>query len=165
MTDYTIRAQKFIDQIAPFLTDCDTIREFAHAVTAFNTIYHRKVIFAHGLTRIALITSDYVVKFDYGRKNDIIIFGGCQNEMNMYQQAQNEGYAHLFAKITLVTHNNRNYYVMPRVYGIGRYEEDVYDYVNDDDREWLYDHVFDIHNANYGWYKGYPIIFDYAACN
>ena len=159
-SDYKYRAMRFIYMVYPYIKDCHTPREYQRAILSFNKDFHRKVIVCSGLTRVALITSDYVIKIDYGTEGQY--YGTCERELQVYKHAEEEGYAYLLAKISKVYYARREWYIMPRVYGIGRREEDVYEYVNEEECDWLINNIADVHNLNYGWCNGYPLIFDYA---
>lgn len=161
--DYTVRAMKFIAAIAPYIGGCRETWDYRRAVAAFNSDYHRNVKVKSGATRVALITSDYVIKFNYG--NRVRDFGGCGNEVRLYKQAEKDGYAYLLAKITAKIYDHKTYYIMPLVRGIGKHEDtDVWGFLKFDERDWLHAHgVFDLHEYNYGFKNGYPVIIDYAA--
>lgn len=164
-SSYIIRAQRFIHQIAQYI-DAENIDidDFEHIVYRFNHFYHRNVIFAHGATRIALITSDYVVKIDYDSWQ-ISRFGGCENEMRMYEEAKRDGMAYLFAEITPYVYEGLTYYIMPRVNGIGRYDDDAWGWMSEVESDWCEEHgIFDLHNENYGWHQGHVVLIDYGAC-
>ena len=163
-SDYISRAQRFIHQISQYI-DADSlyVDDFNYAVAKYNRTYHRHVIFAHGATRFALITSDYVVKVDYDEWQ-ISRFGGCENELSIYTQACNDGMEYLFAEITPYSYHGITYYIMPRIGGIGRYEEDAWEYMTEEESDWCYSHgLFDLHNENYGWKNGEIILIDYGA--
>ena len=161
--DYAVRAMKFIAAIAPYIEGCCETWDYRRAVAKFNSNYHRNVKVASGVTRVALITSDYVIKFNYG--NRLRDFGGCGNEVRLYKQAEKDGYAYLLAKITAKVYDYKTYYIMPLIRGIGKYEEtDVWTFLKPDECDWLHAHgVFDLHEYNYGFKNGYPVIIDYAA--
>ena len=112
--DYIVRAQKFIQEIAYYLEGADSIESYDWAVTAFNADHHRAVKMAHGLTRIALITSDYVIKIDYDPVK-IATFGGCKNEMKIYELAEHDNISYLFAKITPYEYNGTYSAVMSNI--------------------------------------------------
>lgn len=160
--NYEERAQKFIAQINPYIKECRRISEFEFAVCKFNREHHRKVRMCHGATRIAFITSDYVIKINYrgwgsGR------FGGCADEVKMYKKAKQDGFEHLFAKITPVRKGyGRTYYIMPRINGIGRTDEHAEEYLVGDEWDYVVHNVGDRHNENYGWKDGHIILIDYA---
>lgn len=165
-TSYITRAQYFIHQIAQYIDPENyTFDDIAYQVDRFNLMYHRHVIFAHGATRIALITSDYVIKVDYDDWQ-IAHFGGCENEMQVYGMAKRDGMAYLFAEITPYIYEGITYYIMPRVNGIGRYEDDAWEYMTEEESDWCSDHgIFDLHNENYGWHQGHIVLIDYGACD
>lgn len=164
-SSYVIRARQFAHDIYPFICDCKTVEDYCTAVENFNVAYHRSVRVACGQTRVALITSDYVLKLDYGRKAKR--FGGCVSEYRAYQKVFNDGYAYLFAKINPVMVNEKVFYIMPRINGIG-YErngyDDAFDVVTDEEQDYLWDNFRDLHYENYGWKNKRPVIVDYAYC-
>lgn len=159
---YQVRAQKFIRQIAPFLERCNNTTDYEYAVYAYNNMFHRHVRYAHGLTRIALITSDYVVKIEYG--NLVTVYGGCEEELSLYKEAEEEGFAYILAKIDYFHYNGRDYYIMPRINSIGRTDEDADEYMTESEKDWCNSHrLCDLHNGNYGWKNNHVILIDYAA--
>ena len=163
--NYEVRAKKFLEQIAPFLDGCKTVWDYIDAVTAYNQVYKRHVLVRSGATRVALITSDYVIKINCGDSYKCKLFGNCASERRIYKEAEKDGFAYLFAKTTPVICNHKRYYIMPRVRNIGRCDGDVNEYLTDEENDWLDEHgIFDLHFQNYGWNNGYPIIIDYAAC-
>lgn len=159
---YEVRAERFIHQIYNYICDCKTVRQFEKAVYRFNIDHNRKVMFSHGLTRVCFITSDYAVKCNFGSDYDLSCFGGCLSEMAVYDEAVKDGFAYLFAKPTMISYDSHDFCIMPRIYGIGRYEEDAYDFLTDAENDWVCEHICDLHNGNYGWKNGRPVIFDYA---
>lgn len=160
---YEVRAEKFIHQIYSFICDCEEVEDYEWAVNGFNYKYHRNVKVAHGLTRVALITSDYVVKIDCGRAYNLAQFGGCANEFDIYAQAEEDGFEYLFAKPTEIVYNDLVFCVMPRIRGIGKKEDDADWYMSIEESDWVCERVFDLHNGNYGWKDGHPVLIDYAA--
>lgn len=161
--DYIVRAMKFIAAIAPYIEGCCDKWDYFRAVERFNHDHHRNVKVSNGATRVALITADYVIKFNYGDRTRL--FGGCRDEVRLYKQAEKDGYEYLFAKITAKVYNHKTYYIMPLVRGIGKYEDtEVTDFLRFDEVCWIRDHrLFDLHEYNYGFKNGRPIIIDYAA--
>ena len=164
-SSYIVRAQRFIEEVYPYIEGKTTSpNECYRAIQQFNMRKSRKVQVAHGCSRIAFITSDYVVKFDYD-KSEVRRLGGCESEVRFYQFAEQEGFAYLLAEITPFTYNGYTFYIMPRVYGIGRYE---YSYAEDmahgAEEDFLRTYLYDLHEENYGWYRGQVVIVDYA-CN
>lgn len=110
-SSYQSRALKLWKALAPYMKDCRTTTQYYYAVEKFNEEHRNyNIKFAHGATRVCFICSDYAIKKDYGRgKED---FGGCEDELRKYEDAQYEGYEHLFAPIEKIA---RGVYVMPRV--------------------------------------------------
>jgi len=156
---YEVRAQKFIRRIAKYLEGAQEVYDFQWGVKAYNYHYHTKVKLDYGMSRVALITSDYVVKIDYNKTP----WGNCEDEMQVYTEATLDGFSYLFAKITRYEYNGISFYIMPRIHGIGRTPYDAEEYLTAEENDWVYEHLFDLHNHNYGWYKNKIIIFDYAA--
>ena len=159
--NYEVRAQKFIQQIFPYLEGCENNHdEREYAILAFNHDYNRKVMYKHGMTRYALITADYAVKVDYACTR----WGNSEDEMKLYEEAVQDGFEYMFAKITRYTYLGINFYIMPRVYGIGKKFDDADWYMSEDEKDWCYDHnLCDLHKYNYGWKDDHVVIFDYAA--
>ena len=161
---YVIRAMKFAEMIYPFICDCRTVVEYCEAVDNFNAVYHRHVVLRHGQTRIALLTSDYVVKLDFGNRGKR--WGTCSDEVKGYSRAFKAGFAYLFARPTSYMVNECVFYIMPRIHDVDgerSMDEDVYFHLEDDDeRDFVMENFGDMHSANYGWKNGHPVIFDYA---
>ncbi len=165
-TPYEIRAQKFIKDFFPFISECETYYQFSQAVAAYNYVRRRHVFMAYGLTRIAFITSDYVVKINFARHDENFErFGDCETEIAVYQKAEHDGYEYLFAKISPYYYQEHNFYIMPRINGIGRYDDDAEEHLSYDEYLWVYSHVHDLHCNNYGWKNGHIVIIDYACAD
>ena len=162
MSNYEIRAKKFIAEVYPYIKDCGDNFDFSVAIRRFNRDHHRNVQIASGATRVVMITSDYVIKVDYdgwGRGQ----FGSCADEARMYRKAKRDGFAHLFAKITAVRKGyDRTFYIMPRIRGIGKKPYDATAYVGGDEYDYLDNNVGDLHHYNYGWKDGHIVMIDYA---
>ena len=152
-SSYEVRAKRFIEEIADYLEMCHDYDTYEFATYVFNTSHHRAVKFAHGMTRIAFITSDYVVKIDCPEYEGCIErYGGCEREMEVYAKAVKDGFDFLFAKISCYEYRGRKYYIMPRIKGLKRRWDNAEDYIYDRDAlNWLYDNgITDLHNENYG---------------
>jgi len=165
MANYIVRAQKFVQDIFPFISgEFESIAKTRLSVALFNQQNHRHVKLAHGLTRIALMTSDYVVKFDYD-EDKVSCFGGGEAEVELYEQAKADGFGYLFAEITRYEYMGRCFYIMPRIKGIGKYEySDAWEFMSGAETDWCYDHgLFDLHEKNYGWRDGHVCLIDYGA--
>lgn len=160
MSNYVNRAVKFIHDILPYIMrDELTPRKVEMNVRDYNLDKHRHVIVNHGIGRIALLTSDYVIKFDYSKS----VWGDCQAELAMYNIAVQEHYEYLFAEITPYECEGHTWYIMPRINGIGRYEDDAWEYISEEENDWICSHgLTDLHNLNYGWKDDHIVIIDYA---
>ena len=164
MRDYVERAKDFVEQIFPYISECMNPWKVGGFIRQFNADFDRKVIVRSGLSRIALITSDYVVKFDYDPE-EVDSIGGCMNEMELYAQAKAEGFAYLFAEITPFKHEGRMFFIMPRIRGIGSGDRYAEDYMTSAEKNFCRVHkLTDLHTQNYGFRKGHVCIVDYA-CN
>lgn len=160
MRSYEERAKDFIQLIFPYLNKYNFDHDMRKwGIFAFNHTYNRKVIYAHGMTRYALITSDYVVKVDYAQTR----WGNSEDEMKLYKEAVADGFDYLFAKISRYEYSGKTFYIMPRIRGIGKKDYDADEYLTEEERDWVCEHVCDLHNQNYGWKDGHVVIFDYAA--
>jgi len=166
-SSYQVRALKCFSMLLPYIVGCHKVYEFERAVRLFNQHYHRHVMVDHGLTRIVFITSDYAIKIDYG--NEGMVFGGCEEEVKMYETAKKDGFGYLFAAIERIECNGYVAYVMPRVRNIPPdWDEDAEDsriienYLSDEECRYLFDHVRDVHWRNFGLRGGRPVIVDYA---
>ena len=145
MRSYEERAKDFIKEIFPVIADVNTPWSVRDKIATFNYQNHRNVIVGNGLSRIALITSDYVVKWDYD-EDEVNIIGGCEDEIELYALAKEDGFEYLFAKITRYQYNDRTFYIMPRISGIGR-DEDEYadDYMTEAEKTKKYSHPYLLH--------------------
>jgi len=170
MRNYEDRAMDFVKELYPYLVDFGAFDRhsfvrYATAVDAFNDDKHRKVHFANGLTRVAFITSDYVVKYEYN-PNNVDFYGGCENEIVRYVKAEEEGFAYLFAKITRFLYNGHAFYIMPKIRGIGqdRYEDKYADeFMTEEESDFIYGlGVTDMHYQNFGFRNGHVCLVDYA---
>lgn len=160
---YEVRAQNFIKQIFPYLISCRKYRDYEFAVWAFNMKFNRKVIFQHGLTRIAFITSDYVIKMNF-HESAAELFGDCESEIALYNEAEQDGFEYLFAKISRYEYRNTTFYIMPRISEINKTYNEAWDYMTDEECDWCCNHCLgDLHCSNYGWKNGHIVIIDYAA--
>lgn len=162
MRDYIERAKDFVEQIFPYISECMNPWRLSGCVDSFNIDFDRKVVLKHGLSRIALITSDYVVKFDYD-PDEIDSIGGCANELELYEIAQKEGFAYLLAEITPFMHEGRMFYIMPRIRGIGSGRHYAERYMSNAEKEFCRRHrISDLHTSNYGFRHGHVCLVDYA---
>lgn len=166
-SSYQARALKCFSMLLPYIVNCHRVYEFERAVQLFNMHYHRHVIVDHGLTRVVFITSDYAIKMNYGM--DSCMYGGCEEEVEMYERAKKDGFGYLFAAIERIECNGYVAYVMPRIKNIpedwdedASYYRHIERYISDEEYEYLCAHVRDVHWRNFGLRGGRPVIVDYA---
>ncbi len=156
-TDYITRAIRFIHQIAPYLSNPTCLDDTYWDMMEFNKNCRRRVIMCNGATRIALITSDYVVKLDY---SSVELYGGCERELEFYQYACKRGYGEYVAAVTKVSYMGINFYVYPRAKYIGRTY--IWKTMPHDAYEWVIRNVRDLHSENVGIINGHGVVIDYA---
>lgn len=164
--DYEVRAKKFIKEFAPYLKGIRITKSnfyaICEAVRRFNVDKKRNVKVASGASRIALITSDYVVKLDLGTTWT----GNSKTEMLGYQQAQKDGYEYLLAKISLYKYRNRSFFIMPRARVATtltwQSQERLWYKLTEDERRYLYGNFKDLHRNNWGSLNGKLVLIDYA---
>ena len=162
MRSYIERAKDFITEISPFIRDWTDLFLVECDVGAFNHQKDRKVIMRHGLSRIALITSDYVVKYDFD-PFEVECIGGCEAEVELYKHAVEDGFAYLFAEITHYNYEGKDFYIMPRVRGIGTGDCNGYHLMSVKEKRWCEkQNLEDLHCGNYGFRNGQICIVDYA---
>lgn len=158
-TDYTVRAQKFLDEIFPVIEKyLDDPYNLADTLFDYCAKKRERVQVRNGVSRWAVIRSDYVIKYDY---NEDCWAGNCPNEVRKYAQAEKDGYAYLFAKITPVVSHNITFYIMPRVKNIGHHR-DLVNALTNDEWDYIWNVTNDLHYYNYGWKDDKPVIVDYA---
>lgn len=162
MRNYVERAKDFVEQIYPYICTCTNPWDVRQRVLIFNANFTRAVKVGSGLSRIALITSDYVVKFDYDPE-EVESIGGCDNEYELYYEAKAEGFDYLFAKITPYEYQGREFYIMPRIRGIGSGRYYAEHYMNDEEKDFCRRYrITDLHTENYGFRNGKVCLIDYA---
>lgn len=159
-SSYKVRAIKFLDQILPYIKDnLDSLYFIKKKVQEYNVRYHRNVRVCNGACRIVLVTSDYVIKWDYS--NNVKTFGGNIEELKMYEIAKMEGFAYLLAEPMAQIRNNVTFIIMRRFEVVEKDTEIEY-YVDEEEYDWLCCHIGDIHDNNFVIVDGAPIIIDYA---
>ena len=163
MRSYEERAKDFIHKVFPFIKDVERPWDTRNNIAYFNMNFHRNVKVAAGISRIALITSDYVVKFDYDEDN-VEYVGGCEAEVNLYKLAEEEGFAYMFAKITRYEYCGKAFYIMPRIRYINSHRwYYAQHFMSPTERKWCDSHhITDLHANNYGFRDGHVCLIDYA---
>lgn len=163
-SDYRVRALAFLKSIFPYIHSClfdlDELRE---KVDEYNRDRSRKVIFSYGSARAVLITSDYVIKWDYD-DDCVKDIGGCDDERRAYEAAMKDGYEYLLAEITMVDFRGYRFGIMPRIRNVGPdyHGGDIKKYLTRDEYAWLSEFDKDIHHYNWGIRHGKPCVIDYA---
>lgn len=163
-SSYVERAERFIQQVASYIDGCTDYIDLNRAMCDFMMEHPRRNISVkHGMARMALVTSDYVIKMNYD-DDWVDSVGGCEEEMEFYATAESEGMGHLFAKITRYEYEGRKYYIMPRIHGIREDNwRDAYSYMSFAESKWCKSHkLYDLHSGNYGFRDGHVCIFDYG---
>ena len=165
MSNYEQRAVKFAAILARYFHDCETLDEYIDAIEFYNAVHTNKLNYDFGVSRIAIIRSDYVIKIAYLTDDEEWQdkhAGTNQTEADVYEQACKDGFEYLLAKTTLMKINGREFAIMPRVRYINDYKRDYEDYLTYAERKWIYNHVYDIHRGNVGYKNHKPVIIDYA---
>jgi hypothetical protein len=161
--DYKVRAFNFLKSLYPYIEgSLNDPYECADGVMAFNEEKHRKVGVAWGSVRVAFISSDYVVKYDY---DEVYAkrYGGCEDEEEFYKFAKEKGFENLFAEISSFEYMGRTFYVMPRVNMRASQEGGRAEYYLDGaELEFVDNYLYDLHDENFGWKNNRLVIFDYA---
>lgn len=166
-SDYRIRARKFLKSIfsliqynmyEPYEVESTLSKYFYNS----NRVIHVK----WGATRIAIITSDYVIKWDYADAETIIEFGGISSEIKFYAQAVNDGYGYLFAEATPFEYRGHVFSIMPRIGRIGfvnhNYKQ-LSDCLSTKELNYIRENIYDMHCDNWGIKHQQAIIVDYAS--
>lgn len=164
-SSYRVRAIRFLEQVFPYIKDVMTSpSDVEAAIIDFNINRSRRVEVFYGSARIALVTSDYVVKWDYDV--DVVQeIGGCDNEYSAYQKALVSGYSYLLAEAYLICYNGIHFLIMPRVRHIGLKNHggrNIDEFLTPDEYSWLVNFVNDLHSWNWGIYRGRAVVIDYA---
>ena len=160
--DYRVRAEKFAHVLVKLFADCRYLEDFEYAVRQYNNTHrHCSMKIAHGISRIAIIRSDYVIKFH--RRADFDGWAGDNtSERRMYEKAVDDGYDYLLAETNLVNIDGVQVAIMPRIYGIGS-TYDYEDYLTWDELEWVENNIGDIHSKNFGIRNNNICFVDYAS--
>lgn len=161
--EYVERAKWFMKDFLHYINNDTFILNDAvmlsEAIEKYNKTFDCNLCYDSGQTRHVLIYSDFVIKWDKGEER-IKRFGGCENEVKMYDKAEDMGMAYLLARITPIEINGLNFYVMPKVDYVA--EADIYEYLTEQEIFWMDDNLGDIHSENWGWIDDNVVIFDYA---
>ena len=159
-SDYRVRAEKFIRRVYPYIENCHTPTQARRCIEKYNEEHHSHIIVENGMTRFALVYSDYVIKFDYGTDQEWA--GGCEEEYQKYTEViASSPFNYLFAEMTKIQIDQKDIYIMPRVKGIGESHR-CWNNLTNEEYDFIYSVTSDVHRWNYGRYKRKPKIIDYA---
>lgn len=161
MRSYEERAKDFLKRVYPtisqYLTDPYMVEE---CMDKFNEKNNRDVVVCWGSARVALITSDYVIKWEYDM-DEVGYIGGFEDELGLYEKAKKDGFAYLFAEITPFEYRDFPFYIMPRIQG-AEYST-AWNYMTEKEKKWCRSHYLDdLHSGNFGFRDGHVCIFDYG---
>ena len=103
-TDYESRARKFAHVLIALFAGCESLDDFEFAISEYNATHSRPLVYAHGVSRIAIIRSDYVIKFDFcpsgwwedGRA------GSISSEAHVYEQQLRMAWNIFLLKLLLI---------------------------------------------------------------
>lgn len=163
-TSYESRAMKVVIMLVMLFTGCEYLEDFEERIFRYNATHYRQIKYSHGVSRIAIICADYVIKFDItpvGRFSDGSA-GDIYSEQRVYTKAVIDGMEHLLAKTTVGECNGRRYCIMPRINDVGNWSKDWRDYCTAEEEEWLDNNLFDLHCGNVGYRHGKVCVIDYA---
>ena len=165
---YEIRAAKFAALLVRLFAACSTLADFEEAILAYNATHNIPLHYAHGVSRIAILRADYVIKFNLQPDDDWVTDDGtCRagdnsTEAKVYARAERDVFAYLLAKTTVMVIGNRAVSIMPRISGVNDRWRYWGDHVTDEEYDWLCENVHDIHEGNVGYYRGKPVVVDYG---
>lgn len=165
-TTYEERGLKFAETLAKIFQACVYLEDFISVIEHYNETHSRKLRWSNGVSRIVIIRSDYVIKFDYhpcrfwedGRA------GNCESEEEVYQMAVEDGMEHLLAKPTVRHLFNHTISIMPKINGIGDGRRNWWEHCTREEYLWLEDNINDLHNNNLGYRNRKVCVIDYAWC-
>lgn len=166
MRTYVERAEDFVKE----LFECKGENTFKknygvrRIVAEYLSLHpRRRVKVEEGAARTAIITSDYVIKIDTGCTDT---YGGCEEEMEFYDYACDNGMEHLLAKPTRFCYKRMVFYIYPRasVYASMKHSRRWYDELTYNEQSFV-DEICDLHAGNIGFLHGRLCIIDYAMNN
>lgn len=162
--DYLNRAIKFANMLVVLFNNCSCLNDFEQAIEHYNNTHSRRLRYAHGVSRLAIIRSDYVIKFDMtpeeGWENGRA--GDNRTEEMAYKQAVIDGMQHLLAETTLVTIKGRAVTIMPKIDHVDDYDRNWWEYCTKEEENWLNYNICDLHEGNVGYRNGKVCVIDYA---
>ncbi len=164
MRDYEERAKDFLKRVYPAISNCLTNPyEVEDCMDTFCEKNHRNITVCWGSARVAIITSDYVIKWEYDSDMAKLV-GGFKDELSLYEKAQKDGFAYLFAEITPFTYQDFPFYIMPRIESWDSIDSvDGWECMTKEEANWCAEQrLSDLHDGNFGIRDGHICIFDYG---
>ena len=161
MKSYVVRAYYFAKYIFSRVNNIYNEGEVIDAMNEARKHFHLHANFTFGSSRYAIVTKDFVIKWD---RNDCYEIGLCEDELRMYEWSVKCGYEYLLAKITPIYFNNMFFYVMPTILKTDPRENggDISDYLDEMEYWWVQSNIRDLHGYNWGLKDDRPVIIDYA---
>ena len=163
-TTYEERGLKFAETLAKMFQSCVYLSDFVAVIDNYNASHSRKLVFKNGVSRIAIIRADYVIKFDYrptGYFSDGKA-GDCETELEAYEHAIEDGIEYLLAKPTVREMFGHTFSVMPRINHVGDKEREWWKGLSPEEEVWLENNINDLHDNNVGYKNGKVCVIDYA---
>lgn len=167
-TPYEIRAYRFAQTLCRLFEECSTLEDFEWAIRQYNRTHSIPLNYDHGVSRIAIIRSDYVIKFDLKPEEEwddgegYCRAGNNSSEEEVYERAVRDGFAYLLAKTTVVRIMGREISIMPRIYHVGDTSRCYYSYLTEEEFDWIEANIYDVHSWNVGYKNNKPVIIDYG---
>ena len=166
MRTYVERAEDFIKELYKVKGENTFKKNYGvrRIVAEYLSLHpRRRVKVEEGAARTAIITSDYVIKIDTG---DTKRYGGCEQEMEFYDYACDNGIEYLLAKPTRFRYEKLDFYIYPRAKLNERRasSEEWYDELTYYEQSFV-DEICDLHAGNIGFLHGRLCIIDYAMNN
>jgi len=166
MRTYEERAMDFIKELYEVKGKNTFKKNYGvrHIVAEYLSLHpRRRVKVEEGAARTAIITSDYVIKIDTGCPDT---YGGCEQEMEFYDYACDNGMEHLLAKPTRFKYKRMNFYIYPRasVLASMKHSRRWYNELTYNEQSFV-DEICDLHAGNIGFLHGRLCIIDYAMNN
>lgn len=155
-------------QLCKVFLGCESLYDFEFCIRRYNATHKRPLKYAHGVSRITIIDTDFVVKFDYRSTSDFWKdgrAGSCESEAQFYYgKASEAGMEYLLAKPTYVSDvkTHRSFSVMPRIDRVNDLHRTWYYYCTPDEEEWLCENINDLHRGNVGYKNDKVCVIDYA---
>lgn len=167
-SDYRVRATKFLRSLWRYLREVNIMDtdEVQWAVDKYMADHpSRRISVCSGSARVAIITSDYVIKWDYDEEN-VEEIGGCEAERGIYLNAKRAGFGYLFAETTSLEYEGYDFVIMPKIPNVQKHKDSIKNHLSYYENEYIKSiHLIDLHSYNWGMKNNKPVIIDYAYIN